>query len=198
MRVWLSILMVSLVSGFQGMSGEAHAQGAVYVNPMVTRITNSQVDSGPFSFLGSSSTSQIFGGVVIGGYYEVYQTPKYVVSLDLRDAIEHGNNASLNSFLFGARVATSPERSVYKPYAQASVGDGRSRAPHTTIVTNQFIYAVSGGIDRTLSRHVDWRMIEVGYGSVNTISSSMFSSSQPSIPASRLLNFSAGLVFRIP
>ena len=198
MKVWLSVVAVGLTAGLAGMPAEAHAQGALYVNPIVTRITNSQMDTGPFSFLGASSTSQIFGGAVIGGYYEVYHAPKFVVSLDLRDAIEHGNNASLNSFLFGGRVATSPERSVYKPYVQGSVGDGRSRAPHTTITTNQFVYDVSGGIDRTLSRHVDWRMIEVGYGSVNTISSSMFSSSAASIPASRLLNFSAGLVFRIP
>lgn len=195
MKVWLSVLAVGVAAGF---SVDARAQGALYVNPMVTRISNSQVDAGPFSFLGSSSTSQIFGGAVIGGYYEVYYAPKFVVSLDLRDAIEQGNSASLNSFLFGGRIATRAERSVYKPYAQGSVGDGRSRAPHTTIATNQFVYDVSGGIDRTLSRHVDWRMIEVGYGSVNTISSSMFSSSTAAIPASRLLNFSAGLVFRIP
>ena len=197
-KVCLSVLAVCLSGGLAGVPVDAHAQGAVYVNPMVTRISNSQVDTGPFSFLGTSSTSQLFGGAVIGGYYEVYHAPKYVVSLDLRDAIEQGNNASLNSFLFGVRVATSPDRSVYKPYAQVSVGDGRSRAPHTRIVTNQLVYDVAGGIDRTLSRHVDWRMIEVGYGSVNTISSSMFSSSQPTLPASRLLNFSAGLVFRIP
>ena len=176
----------------------AQAQGALYLNPMVTRITNSTADTGPFAFLGAGSTSQVFGGVVIGGYYEVFQAPKFVVSLDLRDAIEHGNDASLNSFLFGVRLAGRPERSAYKPYVQAEVGDGRTRAPHTTIVTNQFVYDVSAGVDRTLNRHVDWRMIEVGYGSVTTISSAQFSSSAPSIPAARLLNFSGGLVFRIP
>ncbi len=177
---------------------DAGAQGALYLNPMVTRISNSTMDTGAFSFLGSSSTSQVFGGLVIGGYYEVFQAPKFVVSLDLRDAIQSGNSASLNSFLFGVRVAGSPDRSAFKPYAQASVGDGRSRAPHISIVTNQFLYNVAAGVDRTLNRHVDWRMVEVGYGSVSTISSSRFSSSSPSIPASHLLNVSAGLVFRIP
>lgn len=194
MRVWFPVVAAMVA----GASVGAQAQGALYLNPMVTRVSNSTIDTGPFSFLGSSSTSQIFGGVVIGGYFEVFQAPKYVVSLDLRDAIEHGNNASLNSFLFGARVAGSPERSVYKPYVQASVGDGRTRAPHTSISTNNFIYNVAAGVDRTLNRHVDWRMIEVGYGSVKTIGSSQFSSSSPSIPSANLLNFSAGLVFRIP
>ena len=194
MKLQVSVLALAVAGTAIG----ANAQGALYVNPIVTRVTNSTADTGQFAFLGDGATSQIFGGAVIGGYYEVFGAPKFVVSLDLRDAIEHGNNASLNSFLFGVRVAGSPERSAYKPYAQVSVGDGRSRAPHTTIVTNQLVYDVFGGVDRTLSRHVDWRMIEVGYGSVQTISSSMFSSSTPSIPASHLLNFSAGLVFRIP
>ena len=194
MTLRFPVLAVVLAAGTM----QAGAQGALYLNPMVTRVSNSTMDTGPFSFLGTSSTSQLFGGLVVGGYLEVYQAPKFVVSLDLRDAIEAGNNASLNSFLFGVRVAGRPERSAFKPYAQASVGDGRTRAPHTSIVTNQFVYDVAAGVDRTLSKHVDWRIAEVGYGSVSTINSSMFSSSTPSTPASHLLNFSAGLVFRIP
>lgn len=191
---WQHVVVAAVLAGT---TVGARAQGALYINPIVTRITNSKADTGQFAFLGDGSTSQLFGGAVIGGYYEVFQAPKFVVSLDLRDAIEHGNNATLNSFLFGVRLAGRPERSAYKPYAQVSIGDGRSRAPHTTIVTNQFVYDVFGGVDRTLSRHVDWRMIEVGYGSVQTISSSMFGGTA-TIPASHLLNFSAGLVFRIP
>ena len=192
----LRYAVLALVLGFVTVG--AQAQGALYLNPMVTRISNSTADTGPFAFLGSGSTSGLFGGVVIGGYYEVFHAPRYVVSLDLRDAIQQGNNASLNTFLFGGRVAGSPDRSVFKPYAQASFGTGRTRAPHTSIVTNQFTYNVAAGVDRTLNRHVDWRMIEVGYGSVMTISSAQFSSSSPAIPASSLLNFSAGLVFRVP
>lgn len=194
MRLRFPVLAVVLAFVTEG----AQAQGALYLNPIGTRVSNSKADVGPFAFLGSGSTSQVFGGVVIGGYYEVFHAPKYVVSLDLRDAIQQGNNASLNTFLFGGRVAGSPERSAFKPYVQASFGSGRTRAPHTSITTNRFTYNVAGGIDRTLNRHVDWRMIEVGYGSVSTISNSQFSSSSPAIPAASLLNFSAGLVFRIP
>jgi len=43
---------------------------------------------------------------------------------------------------------------------------------------------------------VDWRVIEVGYGSVITMSSYLYGPT--SQPAAKLLNFSTGFVFRIP
>ena len=48
----------------------AHAQVGVYVNPVVSRISNSVADTGPFAFLGSGQTSQIFGGLDFGAYYD--------------------------------------------------------------------------------------------------------------------------------
>jgi len=48
-----------------------------------------------------------------------------------------------------------------------------------------------------LNRHIDWRVIEVGYGSVTTISSYLYSGPVV-VPAAQLLNFSTGFVFRIP
>jgi len=174
----------------------AHAQGGLYFNPIVTRVSNSQADSGPFAFLGQGDTSQIFGGVVLGGYYDVYKAPKFEVSLDLRDEIEHGNNASLNNFLFGARIAAKPA-SAFKPYAQISLGDGRSRPPLSPIHTTKFEYAIFGGVDHPLNKHIDWRVIEIGYGSVTTMSSYLYAGPVV-IPAAKLVNFSTGFVFRIP
>jgi hypothetical protein len=174
----------------------ARAQGALYLNPIVSRISNSTPDTGPFAFLGDGSTSRIFGGVVIGGYYEVFHAPKFTVSLDLRDAIQHGNSASLNSFLLGVRVAAKPTHTLV-PYGQASIGDGRSKSPHSPIPANKFQYLIAGGLDRPLNRHIDWRIVEVGYGSTTTISSYLFNGPTV-IPAARLLNFSTGFVFHIP
>ena len=174
----------------------AHAQGGLYFNPIVTRVSNSQADSGPLAFLGQGNTSQIFGGVVLGGYYDVYKAPKFEVGLDLRDEIEHGNGASLNNFLFGARIAAKPQ-STFKPYAQIAIGDGRSKSQLSPIHATKFEYVISGGIDRPLNKHVDWRVIEIGYGSVTTMSSYLYGG-PVDIPAANLLNFSTGFVFRIP
>ena len=175
----------------------AQAQGGLYFNPIVTRVSNSTPDTGDFAFLGSGNTSRIFGGVMIGGYYEVYHAPKFDFSLDLRDEIEHGNSAALNSLLFGGHFVYKPAHSTLKPYVQLSIGDGRTTSPLSPIHVSKLEYAAFVGVDRPLNRHVDWRIIEVGYGSVTTISSYLFDGPTV-IPAARLINFSTGFVFRIP
>ena len=174
----------------------AHAQVGIYVNPVVSRISNSVAETGPFAFLGSGQTSQIFGGVDFGAYYDFGHFSKVDVGADMRDAIEHGNNASLNSFLVGLRVAAKPMTfGGLKPYAQLSVGEARTKAPKSNAHINNLQYGIFVGVDKALARHVDWRIVEVSYGSVDTISSHNFNGPIP-IPAARILTVSTGLVFR--
>lgn len=173
----------------------AQAQVGVYFNPVVTRISNSTADTGPFAFLGSGQTSQIFGGVDFGGYYTFYHAPKYDVSADMRDAIEHGNNAAINSFLVGARVVFKLNNPRLRPYAEFAVGDGHTRSPLSPVHVNKLEVDGFLGADYALNRHIDFRAIEIGYGSVTTMSSAIYNSTV-SIPEARLLNFSTGFVFR--
>ena len=174
----------------------AHAQIGVYVNPVVSRISNSVADTGPFAFLGSGETSQIFGGVDFGAYYDFAHYSKADVGVDMRDAIEHGNNASLNSFLVGLRLAAKPMSFAgLKPYAQFSVGAGRTRSPKSNATIERLQYGIFIGADKAIAKHVDWRILEVSYGSVDTISSQTFGG-PVSVPAARILTFSTGLVFR--
>jgi hypothetical protein len=179
------------------MTMAAHAQVGLYFNPIISRVSLSQSDTGPFAFLGTDTTSRIFGGVVIGGYAEVHQAAKFNLSLDLRDSIQHGNSASLNSLLFGARLASKPLSHQLEPYVQISGGEGRTASPLSPIHVNKGEYALFAGVDRPLGKHVDFRMIEAGYGSVTTISSYLYDGSVV-IPPAKLLNFSTGFVFRIP
>jgi hypothetical protein len=173
----------------------AHAQIGIYVNPVVSRISNSVADTGPYAFLGDGQTSQIFGGVDFGGYYEFAHYSKFDVSADMRDAIQHGNNASLNSFLVGLRVAAHPMAFGLKPYGQFSVGAGRTRPPLSDAHITRLQYGIFGGLDRSLNKHVDWRVVEISYGSVGTISSQTFEGPTP-IPSAKILGFSTGFVFR--
>jgi hypothetical protein len=174
----------------------AQAQIGVYVNPVVSRISNSVADTGPFAFLGSGQTSQIFGGVDFGGYYDFAHFSKADVGVDLRDAFQHGNNASLNSFLVGAKLEAKPMAFAgLKPYVQFSVGEGRTKPPKSNASIHRLQYGIFVGADKTLAKHVDWRIIEVSYGSVDAISSQTFGGPVP-IPAARILTFSTGFVFR--
>jgi hypothetical protein len=175
----------------------AHAQIGVYVNPAFIRVSNSTPDSGPFAFLGQGNTSQMFYGANIGGYYDFYQNGKLEAGIDIRDSITHGNSAALNSFQVGARVADSPFSFPLKPYAQLFVGAGHTRAATTSVSVTKAQYGVLVGADYTVHKHIDIRVFEVGYSALQTASSYTIGGSSTSYPSSRLLSFSAGLVFRI-
>jgi hypothetical protein len=142
-------------------------------------------------------TSRTFYGVGIGGYVNFFHAPKFDAGIDIRDVIVSGNGARLNSFLVGGRVIAKPIANSFKPYLQLSVGAGSSKPPTSSVHLTRLQYGIFGGIDYTLAKHVDFRMFELGYGSVSTVSSGNFRGST-TFPASRLFNISTGLVFRIP
>jgi len=191
---WKSLLVASALALS---TVAAHTQVGLYFNPIVSRISISTPDSGPFAFLGQNKTSRIFGGVMLGGYYEFSHQPKFDVGIDLRDEIEHGNSASLNSFLIGVRIVSQPLALGMKPYLQISGGEGRSSSPLSPVHVTKAEYGAFVGVDKRLGRHVDWRILELGYSSVTTMSSAIYDSSK-SIPAAKMINASTGFVFRIP
>ena len=186
----------AIVVSFAMTTIAAHAQVGIYVSPIATHIANSVADTGPFAFLGENSKSQWFYGISIGGYYDLYNQGKLRAGIDIRDTIQHGNNASVNQFLVGARVSGSPFKRPFKPYGQLSVGAGTTKAPTNQLHLTRAVFSGAGGVDYTLNRRFDWRIIEVSYGSLTTISTASIGSGQ-SIPNSRLLGLSTGIVIHI-
>jgi hypothetical protein len=178
----------------------AHAQEqgnvGLYLNPIAILATDSQADSGPYAFLGQNATSQVFYGYDLGGYYDFYHAGKIAAGADIRYSDLHANNALLRNFLVGVRVSDTPFAKPFKPYLQVSIGDGTTKSPQSTIHISKLDYAVFGGVDYALARHVDFRVFEVGYGSLSTASTATVAAAGPNIPAARLINFSSGLVFR--
>lgn len=179
------------------MTMAAQAQIGLYLNPVVSHVSISAPDTGPFAFLGDGVKSRIFGGVDFGGYYEFAHLPKSDVSLDVRETIQHGNSASLDSFMVGPRLAAKPLAYGLKPYVQVSIGAGRTESKLSPAHVTKLQYGIFGGIDKSLNKHVDWRIVEVSYGSVQTISSAIYNSGATAIPSAGVLGFSTGLVFRI-
>ena len=174
----------------------AHAQAGLYFNPVAIRVSNSTADTGPAAFLGQNSTSQVFYGYDFGGYYDFFHAGPIAAGIDVRESDLHANNAMLRSFLVGARVSAKPFTRPIKPYAQISVGVSTTKAPTITAHVSKFDYALYGGVDYTLQKHIDWRVVEIGYGSLTTISSTTYGGGGPlNVPASNQISFSSGLVF---
>ncbi len=172
----------------------ACGQTGVYFNPIVTRASNSQVDNGTFAFLGQGNTAAIRGGVVVGGYYMFAHGARAALGVDVRDEWQGGNNSLLNSLLFGIR-ATGQVGERLKPYVQVSGGVGTTRAPLTIARTSKAMAKGYAGVDFTVNKHLDFRVVEIGFGELTTASSAQYNSAL-SYPTDKLLSFSSGLVVR--
>ena len=177
----------------------AHAQGAFYINPAAARISISTADPSLFSFLGRNTTARTFYGVELGGYYNLPLVEKqFEVGIELRDTVLHGNNALLNTFSFGPRISGSPFQRDIHPYVEPFIGVGTSRAPNTAIKVNKPQYGILLGADYNLNKRVAWRIAEVGYSSLSTVSESTVGSPSGSIPSANVISITTGLTFRLP
>lgn len=174
----------------------AGAQIGVYINPVANHISNSTADTGPFAFLGDNVTSRWFWGANIGGFDDFYHGKSIDAGIDVRDSIVVANNAHLNSFLIGVRVVGKNLYPGLRPYLQLSGGAGFSKSPYSTVHVTRGQYGVFGGADYKINRFVDFRAVELGYGSVSTVSSDTVGGSS-SVPSARMFTISTGLVFRI-
>jgi hypothetical protein len=178
----------------------AHAQVGLYINPIAIHVGNSTLakDGSSFNLLGPNSSSRTFWGVDLGGYYDFYHAPNgLTVGLDLRDADLHANNASIKEFLVGIRVSDKPFSRPFKPYVQAAFGAGYTKSPTSSISIRKPDYRLSAGLDYTIQKHIDFRAVEVGYSTLDVISSyTVGAGGAVVVPASKLITISSGLVFR--
>lgn len=196
MKLSLLAAVAGLVLGTGAAQAQVVNQIGVYVTPIVSRVSNS-ADTGTFAFLGPNNTSQIFAGFGMGFYDEFSHSASVDAGVDVRGTFLQGAGAHLNSFMVGPRVAFKPVRYGFKPYGEAMIGVGRSRTAHNPAGLGRFQYSIAAGADRPIASHVDFRVLEIGYGAVETISSSTFNGGGNPI-TSRLITFSTGLVFRFP
>jgi hypothetical protein len=182
-----------------GCSAVASAQGALYITPVADRIAISKADPGLYSFLGPNTTSRLFYGVQFGGFYDVpLNLQQAEIGLDLRDSVLHGNNALINSFLVGPRIApVLANHPRIHPYVEPFIGVGTTRAPNTAIKVTKPQYGVFVGADLNLSHVVSWRVAEIGYSGLSTASGSTIGVTE-SIPSATLLTITTGLTFRLP
>jgi hypothetical protein len=198
LRYLATVVVIVLTTVAAHAQDQKPEQGNVglYFNPIAIRVSNSNADSGPYAFLGQNSTSNVFYGFNLGGYYDLYHQGKLNAGLDARYSDLHANNALLRDFLGGVRVSGQPF-GPFKPYGEIVLGTGTTKAPDATVKVRKLDYAIFGGVDYTLARHVDWRIFEIGYGSLVTVSTATVGAGGPfPTTASKLINFSAGLVFR--
>jgi hypothetical protein len=182
-----------------GTVSAASAQVGLYLNPIAARVSNPVEDTSVFSFLGPTSTSRTFWGIEYGAFYDFAHYSSLDVGVDLRGTDMHANNGSLKDLLVGVRVSGTPFQRSFRPYAEAAIGGGWTKSPGSAISIRKPEFRIFGGVDHPIYHHVDWRIVEVGYGTLQTISSyTVGSGGAQTIPTSSVLTVSSGFVFRFP
>lgn len=194
----MKLRLLALVAGLLLVTGAAPAQIGIYATPIFTHASNSTSDQGVFTFLGANSTSRLFSGVGIGVYDEFAHGTKVDAGVDVRGSIQKGGNAHLNQFLVGGRVSFHPVAIPVKPYLEVLAGVGGTRAATNPIYQNKVEYGAVGGLDYRLGKLVDFRVIEIGYNSLQTINTQAVTGASSKFPSSQLLSFSTGIVIRLP
>jgi hypothetical protein len=181
---WLTIL-----PGIALCFAPAHAQTGIYGAFDSVRLTATNVD-GP----SQTQTTNWYNGGEVGIYHNFFHMGPIALGADVRGDRMSGSQQKYHSALFGLRLAAKPPALPIRPYMQASIGVGGPTHSGLngagSIYSDKFQYLVAGGLDYTLVPHLDFRVLEIGYGKMSGISSG------GTVPDTSLLNISSGLVLR--
>jgi hypothetical protein len=134
-----------------------------------------------------SNTDQWGYGGGFGLYSDFLKVPFGKVGGDIRFQFTRpASNTTLFSTLVGPRIAVHPHVVNLTPYAEFLFGAGHFSYGNNSPSTTQFDWRAIGGVDKTLLPHLDWRVIEVSYGQLNTYSGRL-----------RPVTLSTGIVLRL-
>jgi hypothetical protein len=160
-RPRLLCALFALILFAAGNLATAHAQTAVY-----GQFSASHFNSLPNSTIPLNEWG--YGGG-FGLYSDFYKVPFGKVGADVRfQFVRPASNTTLFSALVGPRLVLHPKVVPLNPYAEFLFGPGHFSYGNNSPSTTQFDWRVLGGLDKTVLPHLDWRVVEVSYGQLNT------------------------------
>ncbi|HEY3991178.1 MAG TPA: hypothetical protein VGM02_17895 [Acidobacteriaceae bacterium] len=152
----------------------AHAQTAIY----------GQFSASRFNLPNTNDWG--YGGG-FGLYSDFYKMPFAKLGGDIRFQFTRpASSTTLFSTLVGPRLALHPKVVPLNPYAEFLFGAGHFSYGNNSPSTTQFDWRVLGGLDKTVLPHLDWRVVEVSYGQLDTYSGRL-----------RPITISTGIVLRL-
>jgi hypothetical protein len=173
---WLVFLFILVVS-----TSAAIGQVGIYGNFATVHLNNANTWSyGP-------------GG---GIYYDAVHLGPIRIGGDLRGNVLWGDQVNYWSGLGGVRLVVKPPLLPFRVYGQGSAGVGGMKASGSTgnlpnSYSNKFQWDVFGGTDFTLLPHVDWRVVELGYGKMSGVNGGTVA------PSVGVFTLSTGIVLRL-
>jgi len=132
------------------------------------------------------TTNDWGAGGGFGLYSDFIKVPFGKVGGDIRmQYTRPASDTNLFSTILGPRIAFHPKGVDLTPYAEFLFGAGHFTYGNNSPSTTQFDFRGVGGVDKKLLPRLDWRIIEVSYGDLNTYAGDL-----------RPLTLSTGIVLR--
>ena len=201
-----------------GCAAAAHAQAGVYIGYQATQL------HGITCFEPAPLQCSSIGGKVnpagwqAGAYYDFRNVGPIRLGVDFRGVVMHsnksatssaggGNTTVLDNALLGVRGTFHTPISWLRPYAQVSVGYGRSNATlpfgedqtpplQPRLEDSYIMYEGFAGLSIPIFPMIDLRPIELGIGNMNRVGSSGATVDGPSSVG--VLSIGASVVFHLP
>jgi len=163
---------------FAGGIPQAHAQVGLYGQFSATHFNSDAIPN--------TNEWGYGGGFGLYGDFSKFRFAR--VGGDLRVQFTRpATNTTLFSVLVGPRLDFRPPKLVpLNPYAECIFGPGHFTYGNNAPATTQFDFRVIGGLDKAVLPRVDWRVVEVSWGQLNTFSGRL-----------RPITISTGIVLRL-
>jgi hypothetical protein len=201
-----------------GCAAAAYGQAGVYLGYQATQLRGITCFE-PAPIQCSSTGGKVNpAGYQVGGYYDFRNVGPMRLGVDVRGGVMHSNKSAtssaggsdttvLDNVLVGARGSFHTPISWLSPYAQISVGYGRSNAtlPFGTSQTpplqprvedSYIMYEGFAGLAIHIFPMLDLRPIEVGIGNMNRVGNSGATVDGPSSVG--VLSIGGSVVFHMP
>jgi len=152
----------------------------------------------PSSVATSSYASGWFKGPGGGVYFNLVHLGPISLGGDVRGDYLYQSSQHYRDLLLGVRIGAKAPLIPIRPYVQFSAGlGGSSRLVFNgntfhTVNTSKFQYWIIGGIDHTVLPHIDWRVVDLGYGHMAGTSGGV------SVSGANMFTLGTGVVVRLP
>lgn len=201
-----------------GGAAAAHAQAGVYIGYQATQLHGITCFE-PATIQCSSTGGKVNpAGFQAGAYYDFRNVGPVRLGIDFRGGVMHSSKSAtssaggkdttvLDNALLGVRGTFHTPLPWLNPYAQISVGYGRSNAtlpfgesqenpPTPRLEDNYIMYEGFAGLSIPIFPMIDLRPIELGIGNMNRFGNSGATVDGPSSVG--VLSIGASVVFHLP
>jgi hypothetical protein len=171
----MKLRSITTLLAFALASAAAQSQVAAYATFDAQQFTRNGILANPPAGSSNSDTAWLYGPTA-GAYFTITHYPKLgklpplktgpiALGIDVRgDFLRTNSRYSRSDGYLNIRITPKKPMAFGVPYIEGGFGIGHTKTPAQLSYTNNLAYMFAIGVDRSLKKHIDWRIVEAGAG----------------------------------